>query len=89
MNIKKDLLYLTQGFDSKYPLGFLTRFGCVQVQTTERSADGSPRYCQNPNAEGTFPITHFNSPEYVALNSEEELETALDYECLKKDGFYG
>ena len=84
--MKKPLLYLEQGFDEKYPLAFLSRYNCVMLQTTKCSADGTPRYCPNPNAEATYCLQDYlKDPSYVPIRTKAELELALRLENAKNN----
>ena len=70
----KTLLYHERGFNPDYPLAFMTSARCFMLQTTELSYDGTPRYCPNPNAEGTYWIKWFYDKKMTPIWKEEDME---------------
>lgn len=70
----------------EYPIGIMTRAGCVRKRTAVLSADGSPRYEANPNSsnstyhiqtclnDGGIPI--YSQREANRLNKEYEQKWA-------------
>lgn len=86
-DVKAELLHCEQGFDLNYPLAFVSTGMGISYQTTEKSADGSPRYTQNPNAKGTYWIKNFitdGKDSYTAVNTLNELYLVMKVSIMKK-----